>query len=562
MEDLNATMYYKAKFTMVGQEPSVDLLWQLMLELRSWLTNKYNEGGRIIVSPEMHRWTNFKLGGKLFDEEHSNLFFAKSLYHVRKGASTRISWACQIRENPAAKEGVAPRKWITEIGYQSEAPGIAEISYVVTYSDMAGFIGEIEAPPSAALPSVVYQLINNPAYLCSVGSTQLQTEPKKLNPGEFPAFEKFIFSANRTLPIVYISPKRIAIDAEEATLLVSPSKMSTSIAANGLVYYSDELDFSTEMRYLGDERYTCTGGAIRLYLPNVDRAKPGDRFRHRIITQEFIASHGEDFVLEMLCRALAQDVHFYESMFRLDNCQALIDMDERQARIAWIEQRSEGAVNEAYTEYLAESALRKQTEQELEQREDEIRRLKGDIYNLNIKVEALQSKVQEVDAVRSASEQIRLFSEYPSTPTQIARYFETVFQDRIAFTERAYKSLDECITKSEVLWDAFYHMATELYDFFQSNPAQAYKLFTEATGWDCSRGNGHQTRANAKMMRQYVDTYHGQEIDIEAHVKSGNNDKDPKSVRIYFTYDPQVANKIIIGYCGKHLENATSRKVK
>ena len=63
-------------------------------------------------------------------------------------------------------------------------------------------------------------------------------------------------------------------------------------------------------------------------------------------------------------------------------------------------------------------------------------------------------------------------------------------------------------------------------------------------------------------MRQYVDTYNGQEINIEAHIKNGNNDKDPKSVRIYFAYDSSVADKIIIGHCGKHLDNATTRKVK
>ncbi len=562
MQDLNETMFYKAKFTIKSQNESVDLLWQLIMELRNWLIHKHNKGGQIVVNSDLKKWTRFKMGGKLFDEKNSNLFFAKSLYYVNRENPFHVYWACRIVENPLPREGVAPRKWTTEIGYQSENPGVAEISYVVTYSDLAGFIGEIEEAPSVSLPRVIRHLINDSKYICSVGSTQLRTRPLKLNPGDFPDFEKLIFSEDRALPVVYISPKRVDFTSDETKLLVSPEEMSVSIAANGLVFYSDSLDFSHEMKYLGDARYTCTGGAIRLYLPKVNKSKTDDRFRHRIISQEFITSHGESFVLEMFRRALAQDVHFYESMFRLDSCQALIDKDERQARIEAIKRRSEGAVDEAYTEYLAESDLRKQAEQELEQQKDEISRLKGDIYNLNVQVESLQDKARDIDAVKSASEQIRSFSEYPSTPTQIAHFFETVFRDRIAFTERAYKSLEECITKNDLLWDAFYSMATKLYDFFQCNPAQAFKSFTEATGWDCSRGNGHQTRANSKLMRQYVDTYNGQEIDIEAHVKTGNNDKDPRSVRIYFAYDPQVANKIIIGHCGKHLENATSRKIK
>ena len=64
------------------------------------------------------------------------------------------------------------------------------------------------------------------------------------------------------------------------------------------------------------------------------------------------------------------------------------------------------------------------------------------------------------------------------------------------------------------------------------------------------------------MMRQYVDTYNGKEINIEPHIKNGNHDKDPKSVRIYFAYDPSIVDKVIIGHCGKHINNATSRKVK
>lgn len=60
----------------------------------------------------------------------------------------------------------------------------------------------------------------------------------------------------------------------------------------------------------------------------------------------------------------------------------------------------------------------------------------------------------------------------------------------------------------------------------------------------------------------YVDEYQGQEIDIEPHIKSGIKDSDPRSVRIYFAYDPTVSSKILIGHCGKHLDNYTTRKIK
>lgn len=64
------------------------------------------------------------------------------------------------------------------------------------------------------------------------------------------------------------------------------------------------------------------------------------------------------------------------------------------------------------------------------------------------------------------------------------------------------------------------------------------------------------------MMRQYSDEYNGREIDIEAHIKNGNKESDPRFVRIHFAYDPAVSDKILIGHCGKHLDNYSTRKVK
>ena len=50
--------------------------------------------------------------------------------------------------------------------------------------------------------------------------------------------------------------------------------------------------------------------------------------------------------------------------------------------------------------------------------------------------------------------------------------------------------------------------------------------------------------------------------DIEAHVKGGVKESDPRFVRVYFGYDPTIAKQILIGHCGKHLENYSSKKLK
>lgn len=562
MHDLNATMFYKAKFTLLCNDDNIDLLWNLICEIKAWLMSKHNRNGRTIVNPKIHKWTRFKKGGKLFDEEGNNHFFAVSQYREDAGNPKVISWACKIEETPEIESGFAPREWVTEIGYQSVMPGTAEISYVITYSDYAGFIGELNPAPGISLPNVIRKLLNSPLYTCKIGDSVLSTEPIKLNPGDFPDFQKILLDKDREIPIVYISPRRVDFGSDITTVSVSPQRLAECIAANGLVYYSDNWDFSKEMLYLGDERYTCTGGSVRLYCPGINPNEPSDQYRHRIISAKYIADTGEDKILEIFRRALAQDVHYYDTMFRLESCQALIENDKRQKRLKAIKEKSDADVSEAYSEYFTESDRRELAEKELSETKGEVDRLKTEIFNRGLQIEALQEKANQANSIENSCMRIRSISVYPSSPVQIAQYFEAVFPDRIAFTERAYRSLEDCITRADILWNALFCISTTLYDLLHEQPSQAYKEFTNQTRWECSRGNGHQTRANSKLMRQYVDTYNGKEINIEAHIKNGNNDKDSKSVRIYFSYDSSVADKIIIGHCGKHLDNATTRKVK
>ena len=77
------------------------------------------------------------------------------------------------------------------------------------------------------------------------------------------------------------------------------------------------------------------------------------------------------------------------------------------------------------------------------------------------------------------------------------------------------------------------------------------------------------TRQDRKLMRQFQDTYHGKPINIETHIKtSETKETSRKFLRIYFDFYKQKdertgkeTNTIVIGSCGKHLENYTSQKI-
>lgn len=564
MQDLNATIFFKAKFHIcTARDEKDDLLWKLILGIRSWITRKLNRPGypRVIESSK-HKWTSFKKGSKFYDLEPLNRIYAESVYHQSENDPAKISWACKIVEKPEAESGYAPREWITEIGYQADTSTSAEISYVVTFSDQAGFIGFCQPIPQASIPNVIKTLLRDPTIRCSIGPNQLSYDPIKLEPGDFPAFEEMLFNPIREVPVIYLSPQSPDEESEHSRLLIDPQKLAKSVTANALVYYSDSIDFTREMNYLGNSNYLCSGGAIRIYRPHIDTSDDSDPRHHRFIAARFIEEQGEEKIIDILRRALAQDVHFYESLFRVDDCRFLIETDLRKAKIAQIKAQSQGEIRAAEELLDEATAEREESERKILKLRDENDQLKSEIHNLKVRVEILKEQSEKYRELETGTQGVRRIAVYPNTPQAIAKYFETVYPDRIVFTERAYRSMDECTTKSEVLWDAFYHIAVDLYDLLKRNPATAYRDFKDYTGWDCSRGEGAQTHADSKFMRLRIDKYNGQEINIEPHVKNASQENDPKFVRIHFAYDPNITDKIIVGHCGKHLDNYSTRKAR
>ena len=116
MQDLNATIFFKAKFHIYATSgENDDLLWKLILDIRSWITKKLNRPGcHPVIESSLHKWTFFKKGGKFYDLEPLNRVYAESVFHQAEDEPSKISWACKIVEKPEVESGYAPREWITE----------------------------------------------------------------------------------------------------------------------------------------------------------------------------------------------------------------------------------------------------------------------------------------------------------------------------------------------------------------------------------------------------------------------------------------------------------------
>lgn len=570
VSDLNSKIFYKISFS-IKLNPGyseIDLLWEVILLIKKWLERKEKTYGRIHVSSNIKHWTAFKNGSKLFDMQGLKTFYAESIKRTNPENESDVSWCCFIRECQNER-GYAPRWWNTEIGFQTMGDGAARLSFVLSYGDAMGFIGECLPAPEMSIPGIVRSIQSDGRFECSVNDEPLLFNAIELKVSQGMTFKEQIFDIERGIPIILIMPRKDPIDHEIIYLPVDPSNMMRSVAGNALVYYSRDLRFVEEFNCVIDERYKCAAGMIRYYLPNVERSNRLDSNRHRFICYDEAMSMGESTILKIFRRVVAQDINDYDMLFRYRDCQELIRRDALQNRFNLLKKKQEennkriDAVQDDLTSQLEKMELQKlELEIQNGDLESELSAAKSENYKLTSQLDNIMATYAPLKQGKEAFDSVRDMSVLPNTPKEVLTYFTTVFSDRLAVTENGWKSLKECSTSSEVLWSVLFSMVTTLYDCLTSYKvfADACTKYNESSPYECVVGNTGSTKKDKAISKEYEDYYNGEKICIEPHVKSNTGkEKDPRFFRIYFSFyvDKESNQKqIVIGSCGKHLTTA------
>lgn len=566
--DINSKIFYKISFSIKEKKVELDLLWELILHIKRWLDSKERKKDNIHVPKEIRHWTHFKYGNKLYDAKGKKTFYAESLYRVNPDNEKDISWACRIRECEN-ESGFAPRWWTTEIGFQTMSNGAARLTFVVSYADAMGFIGECLSMPDISVPGIVRNIQSDDRFMCEVNDEPLLFEAMELYAGQGLTFKEQIYDKERGIPIILVMPKRDYLDKEKINLPVNPQKMIESVAGNALVYYSNDLSFVEEMKYLMDEDYKCTAGMLRYYLPNIDTTNPLDANRHRFIHYDEAIEKGEETILRIFRRVVAQDINDYDNLFRYRNCEELIRRDALQSRFLQLKTKQEessqyaSTVNDDLKSQLEDIELEKlEFEIENSDLKDELQKVKNDNYSLQSQLDSMQAAYEPLKKGKEAYDLVRQIEEYPKNPKDIFGFFVTVFSDRIDLTEKGWKSLKDCGTSPTVLWDVLYSMVTTLYDCLGKYPnfTEACAKYNEQAIFECVPGNTSMTKKDKTILREYEDFYGGNEINIEPHIKSNTGkESDSRFFRIYFAnYIDKKSGKrkIVLGSCGGHLTTA------
>ena len=270
MNDLNLVTFFKASFSIQAGN-DIDILWELVCAIRTWLMGKYNKNGRQIVPFTPPLWTKFKKYGSLvYSLDPDKIVYCQSITYTSEKTSS-MYWACRITESPAPEKDYASRQWITEIVYK-ESAGEGRFDLVVKYRDRAGFIGHYEPQPMITVPRLITLILQHNKLFCHSKNFPLRAYPIELTIGDGRKLQELIFNPVRDLPLIYISVRKTSEKwTDIGELLISPTKVTNCVMGNAFVYYSKSLEFSEEADYLLGHSYQCHNGDIRVYFPRIDK---------------------------------------------------------------------------------------------------------------------------------------------------------------------------------------------------------------------------------------------------------------------------------------------------
>lgn len=553
MPGLNSTMFYKVKFSIAVKDSGLDILWKIVLHIRDWQTKKCAKR-KLMLTKDPKDWTRLKNGNQLFSEDNS--VFIKSEYFSQGEGGVQF-WACQVIENLPPLPGYANREWVTEIGYEQTEENSAVFSCVVFYSDRAGFIGPYMDAPNPSIPNLIRNIIKDGSFQVSCGSDVLKGHAEKLKPGDWPKFYSRIINPDRQLPYIFISPRIVNWETGETSHLIHAPLLADKLFGNALVFYTDDHEFSTEMRYMNDD-YACYGGAIRVYQPNTT-----DPTKHRYLSATDMETYGEDAVVDFLIRAFAQNIHFYDSFFGISECQKKKEEYHLKKKLenlhAVYREKLEQTEDERDTTFdlaMQEEEKRLRIESRIHRILQDLTAEKQENYNLRVQVEQLHAAAEQNSSLRLALDARFDVASLPETAEDVIMYFSKMFADKLAFSEDAHKSAKGCTLSPMELWKVFFALANTMLDLYKKGDCDIFAEFHRRTGIEAKRGEGSATRKDKKLMKQFETELNGESIDIEAHITYPK-----KKQSIHFGFSEKL-KKIVIGHCGEHLDNYSTRKVK
>jgi hypothetical protein len=474
-------------------------------------------------------------------------------------------WACYI-ENPCHEHHAC--RWRTDITIRSVAPKCFRLVVINQRWVRPGYVGDEPPQPPASVPSLVSILLKAKTWKCMAGSVHLSATPVTARVGYLNLLKRELEETGRTCPIVYIS-----LDQVSQKSLVNPNDLARCLAGTAVVYVAENTEADQEMQALFPGDFQCCNGTVRLYQPAVQFSDLRDARRHRFFTPRMIGELGESEVGLQIVRACARRAYLFtpEDVTSIDDLKVK-ERFERLRTLAGERKEPDTELNELIQSVEEDNKkYRREVEDlrgsvelqdlEIADRDDRIRALEHEFQSYKLATQSAHERCAALEGSREALHELR---DLPETLSHALQLIGKLHGEKIIVLEDALDSAESASLEAKSLpiaWRCLWGMTTVLHDlyFLPDQPTDLEKAFQDKTGFGLALNEGKSTKKQKSLMNIRKCEYNGAEIEITPHVKWGN--ENPRCLRVHYHVD-RDAGKLVIGHCGDHLENYSSRKRK
>jgi hypothetical protein len=571
---VHATVHYKCAFDITSDKVD-SLMTHLRKKLRTWCIEKVGANDQ-----KLHRQWFYLGSNKDFGQSHYYFddFQIRTAAAPGRNVDNPSCWAMELI-HPDSE--LSARHWSVEVTLREQEDGSIRFTTVNKHWLMPFYIGEYPEFPAPSTPRYVRTLLGDRQIRCSRNQMPLKELPSTVTIANARRTFDLLRREDRQVPCVLISAS-----TDSGIPLVDPSHLARVVAGNANVYFLESGGATDEMNYYLTDGFQCTPGMLRVYLPGLDLSDRGTARYQRFFTPAQINELGSMAVVRHVANGLSRN----GKSLRLSDFSCVTDVFTERRRLA-IRKLAKGKFdasnerdlvwddNELLTRQLAES------EQMAKEYSEDNERLKAELHKYRHLAAQSGALRLEVDAQKASKSAISNFRSLPKSVDEVLQQICLLYPDRLVATEEAIQSAIEISSKwghhwskleqlSDV-WEMLMSLAEDLYTLIFIDEVSGFpEAFNAQSPFEFAMTEGKNTKKNDRLMNLRKIHFEGEELDITPHLKSPG---DPmKALRIHVaiqrstkpskskTTNDELDQKkrLIIGHCGKHLENASSRGLK
>lgn len=459
------------------------------------------------------------------------------------------AWA--MRYTHADKELGPQRFWYTDIGLWKSG-GEVVVSVRVSFARNDEDLRWQTEEPRPSVPYFVRRILETKTVYSGRREFKLIQIPVVFgNVGQGKLLWDFITSPERRYPLIVFNGDSEA-QRREAKALAIQLAGKCQIAT-----IAENPDLAKELSHFVEKEYRVSYGKMRVFFPFSRRQNSVSRHRWYDVASPEYVEQREGILVGLLRNNSLIEPGAVESVLAV---RQLIS----RAKLAVLRSGAESQSEEMRSFYqLFDEVERERNDYKLQSEHyaNDVDSLEEQVRQLNWKAQKLQSRLESaLDAQAGLGTDTLL----PALPKRLVEAVNSAakFYPRLLFTEDAYRSArasdaDGCVYEA---WEIFGHLSNVLHPikFDEAAKHDLEAAFRNRTGYELAMSEGRNIKRDSRLMALREITHDGRKFDITPHVKHGN--KPPKMLRIHFAFDEERM-KIIVGFVGSHMENATSRKL-